>query len=122
MILVTRMVVCHHAHRLDHFGPGGFELLIKCGTRFRQGEIFSGRPALTFYPAVRQEACVFEAGEQGVEGSFEEGDPGGFHFFNDIARVSFSAADDGEDAEFEHPFSHLAFCVFYVHINRILLL
>ena len=102
--------------------PGRFQLMIKGGAGIGEGEIFSGRAALAFHPAVRQQTGVFKAGEQGVEGSFEEGDSRGFHFFNDIAGVGFAAADDGEDAEFEHPFSHLAFCVFYVHINRILLL
>jgi hypothetical protein len=53
--------------------------------------------------------------KQRVQGAFQYLHVGRPHFLYDITRVSFSPANDREDAEFKDALPHLTLCIFNIH-------
>lgn len=43
----------------------------------------------------------------------------GFHFINNITGIGLPSLYNGEDAEFQYSFSHLALCVVNIHLTQL---
>ena len=100
---------------IRQFIPGCFQFAVKGFSFWRQGEIFTGWPGIAFHPTVGEHVCIFEPGQQGIQGTFQDVQIGGLHLFHDVGWVRFTAPDYGEDAELQDPFSHLTLGILDIH-------
>ena len=102
-------------HSISQFLPGAFQFGIKGLPLVGHDKIFARGPAQAFYPAVGEIAGILKPCKQRVQGTFQYVQVGRPHFFHDIARVGLASPDNGEDAELQYPFAHLALCIFNIH-------
>ena len=71
------------------------------------GVVFARGTLHGFFPAVGEKSVVFEAGEEGVEGSFHHDEVSVLQACDNFRGVGVATLQEEKHAEFEHPFAHL---------------